>query len=570
MTDFFDHDGCAPMKKIMSNISRTTILLLLLSCSGQQSFVPTVKPPRDDHHIAPPEYRGINNYGEYFEKQVTEQLDQAFDLSRNLRIMTGNRKESQNVDDFGEVFNSTWFTNRHHLQRLEAQQLVAGPNTSGKPDQTGHWTIISAKSEGVTPGFAIKDAAGNNYLIKFDPVGYPELASGAEVVSTKLFYAMGYNTPENYIVYFDPKILKLGEDVKFTDSDGVKRLMEESDLEEIFSKIEFQPDGRIRALASKYLDGIPLGPFRYKGIRKDDPNDFIAHRHRRELRGLRIISAWLNHFDTKDGNTLDMYVTENGRSFVRHYLIDFGATLGSASWGPNHVWRGHENDVDPGTITRKLLTLGMLVDDWEKQDHVIQYPSVGYFDAELFEPMAYKPQVPNPTFENLTKLDGYWAAKIITAFTDHDLSLIVKEGKYSDPAAEKYLLQTIIKRRDIIGKYFFERVVPLDHFRLRGSEDAKQALVFTDLAVEAGYQSAEQRNYRYQILFPGEKPAAPLSVGGATSVKLPTTRVDQLKSNQYMIVKLYVEGISDSKVEVYLKKDPASNKIAIAGIRRRA
>ncbi|NIW47138.1 MAG: hypothetical protein GWN30_21030, partial [Gammaproteobacteria bacterium] len=60
-----------------------------------------------------------------------------------------------------------------------------------------------------------------------------------------------------------------------------------------------------------------------KGIRDDDLNDVIPHQHRRELRGLRVVAAWLNHFDTKANNTLDVYV-EDG--YVRHYLIDFGST----------------------------------------------------------------------------------------------------------------------------------------------------------------------------------------------------------------------------------------------------
>lgn len=557
------------MLKLFHNFAILTIILLLAACASTQ-FQHKQKPPRDDNNIPQPAYRSINNYGEYFEKQVTEQLDQAFDLSRNFRIITGNRKEAYNTDSFDEVFNSTWFTNRHHLQRLSKEELIGGPDQGSGPDTSGTWTIISAKNEGVTPGFAIEDASGNRYLIKFDPQGYSELASGAEVVSTKLFYAMGYNTPENYIVRFDRSMLKLGESVKFTDSDGKNRLMRDSDLDEIFQRIEFLPNGRIRALASKFLQGTPLGPFRYKSTRKDDPNDFIAHHHRRELRGLRIISAWLNHFDTKDGNTLDMFVTENGRSFVRHYLIDFGATLGSASWGPNHIWRGHQYEVDPAKITANLFTLGLAVDNWQKREHDIKFPSIGYYTADIFDPMSYKGQVPNPAFENMTVRDGFWAARLVTAFTDEDLRAIITQGQYSDPAAAEYLLQILKERRDKIGRYFFRKLAPLDNFRLVASDDLKQALVFTDLAVEAGYHSAGQRKYRYQIVFPGVKPDAPLSVGGATSVKLPTTRLDQLKNDQYITVKLHVEGISDGSVEVYLKKDPVSKKFAIAGIRRKA
>ena len=60
-----------------------------------------------------------------------------------------------------------------------------------------------------------------------------------------------------------------------------------------------EPDGSMRATASRYVDGEPVGPFRYYGTRTDDPNDVIDHEQRRELRGLRLFAAWLNHDDQR-------------------------------------------------------------------------------------------------------------------------------------------------------------------------------------------------------------------------------------------------------------------------------
>ena len=110
--------------------------------------------------------------------------------------------------------------------------------------------------------------------------------------------------------------------------------MTEADIDTLLSRVTPLPDGSYRAAASRFLSGRPLGPFDWKGRRDDDPADRVNHENRRELRGLRMICAWLAHFDMKQHNTLDMWVEEDGRRFVRHHLIDFASTLGMGANGP--------------------------------------------------------------------------------------------------------------------------------------------------------------------------------------------------------------------------------------------
>ena len=188
--------------------------------------------------------------------------------------------------------------------------------------------------------------------------------------------------------------------------------MNQDDLLELLARIHKLPDGRIRALASKYIPGKPMGPYAYQGVRKDDPNDFVPHQHRRELRGLHVVAAWLNHTDTKSGNSFDSYVNENGKSYIRHYLIDFGSTLGSAAHGPMEPMAGHENLIDPHEIFFNILTLGFYVRPFEKLKN-IKYPSIGLYESSLFHPGGFKHNVPNPAFENCTNRDGFWGAKLV-------------------------------------------------------------------------------------------------------------------------------------------------------------
>src|SRR4029079_9069657 len=95
----------------------------------------------------------------------------------------------------------------------------------------------------------------------------------------------------------------------------------------------------------------PPGPIPFVGVRKDYPNDVVRHEHRRELRGYKVFCSWLNHNDCREINSLDMYVEEEGRHFVKHYVLDLNATLGSASIAPNLRSEGYEMIFDVGEMT---------------------------------------------------------------------------------------------------------------------------------------------------------------------------------------------------------------------------
>jgi len=275
--------------------------------------------------------------------------------------------------------------------------------------------------------------------------------------------------------------------------------MTQPDLDEILRYPVREPDGRIRAFTSKMLNGKPAGPFAYSGTRSDDPNDIIPHQDRRELRGLIAISAFLNHYDMKGPNSLDMYVTENGRSYVKHYLIDFGSTLGAGAHGPKSAFKGHVyGTFDYRDILLNIFTLGLYVHPWEK----IKYQDikgVGRFEADAYNPGNWKPSYQNAALMHATNLDGYWGAKIVMAFTDEHIKAIVKEAKYSDPRAEEYMTHTLIKRRDKTGRYWYNKVNPLDRFKVD-----KHVLHFDDMAVVGGLEEAEETKYKWKLEYRGK------------------------------------------------------------------
>lgn len=424
-------------------------------------------------------------------------LSDYFDLFSHLFGSPGERNKpgsltpAKNVNTLGEVMDGAWYVNRHYRQRLTVADLVKGPGEGNAPSESGAWTVLSAKSEGITPGFLIEDARGVAYFIKFDPKTNPEIASAADVIGSKLFHALGYHVPENYIVGFDRSRLKVSPKATIRDPRGIKRTLTSRDIDEILLKTHRDSDGRHRASASRLIPGQLLHSFRYYGTRTDDPNDTIPHEHRRELRGLQVFCAWLNHDDSRAVNSLDSLVEEGGLRYVKHFLIDFGSILGSASNGPNSPRSGFEQFFTWKSSAKEFLSLGLYVPGWAR----INYPdwtAVGRFTAKEFNPAKWTPEYPNPAFENRLPDDIFWAARQVVAFSDEEIRAVVRTGRYSDPAVEKYVADTIIARRNAIGRAYLARPLAIDSFALRNGR-----LEFNDLAAAHGYLKPQQYTYRW-------------------------------------------------------------------------
>ena len=162
----------------------------------------------DMKNIPEPKERQSGYYDYFFKGQVIEGAKRRLDVPRWLRLATGNPEQAANVNALDEVPDSSWYTNRHHIRHMDTAALQRGPNTGKPPDLTSA-VITKAKTEGVSPGMLVTDATGQAYLIKFDDFNYPNLQSGAEVISTKILYAAGYNVPENYVAYMDASKLNI-------------------------------------------------------------------------------------------------------------------------------------------------------------------------------------------------------------------------------------------------------------------------------------------------------------------------------------------------------------------------
>ncbi len=402
-------------------------------------------------------------------------LNDYYDFFENSLFVRGERAKAKNVqlpaldiNTVDEAPDSAWYTNRHGLRRMSREELERGSGNSAPP-AAGEWSVIAAKYEGITPGFQIRDAAGRAYLIKFDPLSNPEMASAADVISSKFFYALGYNVPENYVVFFHRNQLVPAAGAKLKDRTGRKRPISASDIAELLNNTPRSADGRYRAMASRLIEGTLLGPFKYHGTRPDDPNDLVPHEHRRDLRGLRTFAAWLGHDDSKALNTMDTLIEENGIRFVKHYLIDFGATLGSATFEAKSPRAGNEYLFAWKPAAIQFFSLGLYVPGWQRAAYP-KIPAAGRLEYVVFDPDKWVSNYPNAAFRNETAADRAWAARKIAAFSDDDIRAVVATGRYSDPVAAEWVVRCLIERRNKIARAFLKGTAGLDEFEIRDAQ----------------------------------------------------------------------------------------------------
>ena len=476
-----------------------TIAAVMGGCASRFERYPLAAPLWDDpdrNHVA-------EKPKSYFSPFAWDAVDQTMfrPVSRVLAVDVPG--PSVNVNAFDEVPDSSWFTNRIGLGRgwtVEDSRRGSCPDQLLSPE--GPWTVTAAKPDGANPGFIIRGDDGNGYLLKMDGGATKgERATTADVFGSRMYQAVGFHAPCNTIVYFDPAILEIDPEATTADSRGKEFPMTQEDVDKVLSKALVAEDGRLRASASLFLSGRPIGPWTYQSTRSDDPNDVVPHEDRRDLRGARVLAAWLNHFDAREQNTLAMWIEEDGRTFVRHHYIDFGDCFGSR-WDIDPLSRrfGHSHYLHVGHITSDFLTLGAILRPWETVDVSEVAPMFGYYDAQHFVPEKWKPGYPNPAFVSMRDEDGAWMARILAHVTDEHIDVMLSEAQMIDGTAEMELRRTLVARRDKILAHYLPLRSPLTHFEVRDGSDAEE-VCFTDLALETGVTDASVMRYESRMYF---------------------------------------------------------------------
>lgn len=375
---------------------------------------------------------------------------------------------AKNINAFDEVPDSSWFINRIGNAPMTPQEVFDGfckPGPMLDPTaEDGSWLIDHGKDNGANPGFRVK-FKDVKYMMKTDE-SQGERATAATAISARFYYAAGWWAPCDAVVYFKRSLLKLKSGLSIKANVGPARNFDEKLLTEILEKTSKRGD-TFRAAASRWLPGKALGPFTYDGKRDDDPNDVIPHEDRRDLRGARVLAAWLNHFDSREQNSMSTWENPDPKApnvgYVRHWYIDMGDSFGS-EWAVDGFSRrhGYTYILDFRYLLEDFFTLGIPSRPWDdKTKRTPGAEDFGYFTAKYFRPDEWKGEYPNPAFQNLQEGDAAWATRIIARFTPKHVEAAVDAGDLTKPEHRKFLLDTLFERQKILLRRYFSKLSPV-------------------------------------------------------------------------------------------------------------
>ena len=160
------------------------------------------------------------------------------------------------MNTLGEVMDGDWYVNRHGTRRMTIDELQRGPGNDDPPATGSPWQVLVVKPFGLNPGLLIGDAKNDLYLLRFDPVGYEGLATGAEMVTSRFLYALGYHMPENYIVEvrrgLNSSPMQRG---KLCRAAGRTRALVANDIDAFLRRVPLTAGRTFRAVATRLPEG---------------------------------------------------------------------------------------------------------------------------------------------------------------------------------------------------------------------------------------------------------------------------------------------------------------------------
>jgi hypothetical protein len=525
--------------------------------------VVTVVNDRQDTPTVPEPDRGVYLHLDSYDAAIGRRYPRAMELPRQRRAL--------GVNAIDEVPDSTWFTNRIGVRPLTTEEIRTGPVTIENPELHTPWTIQSSSYGGSEFGLIVRDARNVKYLIKFDSAEYPEQSTGTAVAVNRLLWAAGYNVPEDQVAFVAPEDLVVGPNSVVKDEVGnFAHKLTRTELDGHLAGMTHVQGGRLRVLASRWVEGKSLGKSHPEGVREGDPNDRIPHELRRDLRGAFPIVAWVDHVDLLTGNFLDMWVSDPAQPshhYVKHYMIDFGMSFGVMGTEGRDLRRTYRYRIDIGDVLLSTVFLGLDDRPWlDRSAPPITGVSM-LFDANTFDPGNWYSDFPYIPFQSSDRFDKFWGAKIVSRFSRDQIHAAVEAGRFSDPRAVEYITDTLVARQHKTEAFWFNQVNPVDQV----SVQPDGLFCFDDLALTNRVAQAATTKYEIQTFdIEAHQIAAPFLVHGVENGNICTSSVRYSgEISGYTIVQITTTrpGFRGTTL-VHVARQPTTRRLRVVGLWR--
>jgi hypothetical protein len=290
------------------------------------------------------------------------------------------------------VISALW-TDRGDVTSLD---LLSG--IGGKEHQpAGNFTFVKDEKEGTSPKFEVVDAQGVRWKAKLGE------ESKAEVAATRLVWAAGYFTDEDYYVarlHVD-KMPKLSRGQQYVTEDGVV----------LGVRLERSVKGQKKTGNWSWFKNPYVGT--------------------RELNGLKVMMALINNWDLKEINNAVYSEKEGG---VHYVVSDLGASFGETG---NTITRSKSDPGDySGTKFIQKVT----------KDHVDFYMDSRPFVLSAIDiPNYYTRTHMQDVVKSIPVEDARWLGQRLQLLSDEQLRDCFRGAGYSVGEVEEYT--SVVRQR---------------------------------------------------------------------------------------------------------------------------
>lgn len=242
---------------------------------------------------------------------------------------------------------------------VSKRDLYLGPGGSAMRPDTSKITLLKEEKGGSSKKFRIKDAKGREWVAKVGNESQPETSA------VRLIWALGYKTEINYLT---PSLNIPGE--------GTFRNV----------RLEARPENVERIDRWEWKE-----------------NQFSGSK---EYKGLKIMMAFLNNWDIKNGNTI---ILDNGKE-LQYVVSDLGATFGN--YGGNGLpifWRIGRSKNNPLHYSKSKFIKGV-------EDGEIEFAINGRKDG---------------IFDDIKVNEARWVTNLLLELSDKQIRDAFRAANYS-------------------------------------------------------------------------------------------------------------------------------------------